>query len=862
MVKDRKRSSGSVASHNIAAMLKKKKVAESASSAPPSISSQTSSSTPELIENHSSSELGDIRSPSELGDNRSPSELGDNRSPSELGDKRSPSELGDNRSPSQLDDNRSPMEFRDIRSPSHPQSGEMKGKFQTPEVGETPNQPKQYTFPPRKFGNKTVVERRFKKEWFEKYTWLHYDELNDRAFCHTCVCAYNMGHMTSANDTLEQTFISTGYTNWKDALVKKRGFAAHEQSKCHQHAVLCTVTLPRTTADVGELLNETLAKEKSIAREVLLKILSNIRFLARQALPMRGDGVGEPNSNFNQLYQLRGEDNPFMKEWIARKGSTYTHHDMQNEMLKVMALKVLREISSDIRNAEFYSIMADETADVSNTEQLVLCIRWVDDDLQSREEFIGLHAIDTTDANTIVLVIKDVLLRMNLSISRCRGQCYDGCSTMKGDKNGVAKQIKDIERRALLTHCYTHSLNLAVGDAIKKSKIMKDALETTHEITKLIKKSPKRDTKLEKLKKEAEIENSDQGKIETITLLCPTRWTVRAKSLGSIVSNFNFLEELWEWSLDNCTDTDMKARIRGVDTYMKTFDFVYGVYLGELILTHSDNLSRALQDPTLSAVEGQDIAKKTVAVLEKIRSDESFDLFWTNVTSKSEALGANEPTLPRKRKQPKKLTDYVGYGPAKAAHPEDPKELYRKHYYEAVDLAINCIKDRFNQKDFRTYAILQELLLKAAKNEPFEEELKEVIEFYEGDFDASLLRSQLSIFAEDIPDIKDINFSDVLNYLRGLGPGMKRLISEVIRVAKLIVVCPATNATSERSFSALRRAKSYLQSTMKQLRLNNIMILHLHKDRTDDLNLTEVANEFVSVKEQRKAVFGNFVPAV
>ena len=49
---------------------------------------------------------------------------------------------------------------------------------------------------------------------------------------------------------------------------------------------------------------------------------------------------------------------------------------------------------------------------------------------------------------------------------------------------------------------------------------------------------------------------------------------------------------------------------------------------------------------------------------------------------------------------------------------------------------------------------------------------------------------------------------------------------------------------------------------MKQLRLNNIMILHVHKDRTDDLNLAEVANEFVSVKEQRKAVFGNFVPAV
>ena len=61
---------------------------------------------------------------------------------------------------------------------------------------------------------------------------------------------------------------------------------------------------------------------------------------------------------------------------------------------------------------------------------------------------------------------------------------------MAGEKSGVAEQIKEGESRALFTHCYTHSLNLAVGGAIKNSKSMKDALETTHEITKLIKKSP------------------------------------------------------------------------------------------------------------------------------------------------------------------------------------------------------------------------------------------------------------------------------------------------------------------------------------------------------------------------------------
>ena len=61
---------------------------------------------------------------------------------------------------------------------------------------------------------------------------------------------------------------------------------------------------------------------------------------------------------------------------------------------------------------------------------------------------------------------------------------------------------------------------------------------------------------------------------------------------------------------------------------MKTFDFVFGLCLGELILSHSDNLSKTLQTPNLSAVQGQDCARMTVKVLEMLRSQENFDLFW------------------------------------------------------------------------------------------------------------------------------------------------------------------------------------------------------------------------------------------
>ena len=127
--------------------------------------------------------------------------------------------------------------------------------------------------------------------------------------------------------------------------------------------VIRVVTIPATTRDVGELINEKYAEEKAVSRQSLLKFLSNICFLVRQALPMRGKR--ESNSNFNQLYHLRGEDNPFLMELAKLKGS----HNMQEEMVKVMALKIFREIAAEISSGEFYAIMADEPS------------RWVDDDL-------------------------------------------------------------------------------------------------------------------------------------------------------------------------------------------------------------------------------------------------------------------------------------------------------------------------------------------------------------------------------------------------------------------------------------------------------------------------------------------------
>ena len=130
--------------------------------------------------------------------------------------------------------------------------------------------------------------------------------------------------------------------------------------------------------------------------------------------------------------------------------------------------------------------MLDETTDKSIKEQAVFLLRWVDEALEVHKEFIGLYSTSCTTAEALVSIIKDTLLRMNLKLEQCRGQCYDGASAMSGMKNGAAEMICD---RSVYTHCYGHALNLGVCDCIKQSKVMKSALDAVAEISKLIKKS-------------------------------------------------------------------------------------------------------------------------------------------------------------------------------------------------------------------------------------------------------------------------------------------------------------------------------------------------------------------------------------
>ena len=82
---------------------------------------------------------------------------------------------------------------------------------------------------------------------------------------------------------------------------------------------------------------------------------------------------------------------------------------------------------------------------------------------------------------------------------------------------------------------------------------MKKMLYTFQEITKLVKYCPHRQALFEKLKEE--IPPGCPG----IRVLCPTRWTVKADSINSIINNYGVLQDLWEVAVTVVRDTEVIA---------------------------------------------------------------------------------------------------------------------------------------------------------------------------------------------------------------------------------------------------------------------------------------------------------------
>ena len=502
----------------------------------------------------------------------------------------------------------------------------------------------------------------------------------------------------------------------------------------------------------------------------------------------------------------------------------------------------------------FFALIADEYTDISNREQLSLCLRWVDDALVPHETFLGFYEVPNIQSTTIVKAILDVLVRLEIPLDNCRGQCYDGASNMMGKKSGVAQQIKDRQPKSVVTHCHAHSLSLGVKDVVKDVKILSDTMSTTKEIVTLVKYSPKRQNILGNIRQNLRSEDDDDFSPGNVLKFCPTRWTVTAKCYKRILDNYDALLQLWDTSLTSKLDSETRARIIGCQSQMMTFDFFFAVYLSQRIFAHTDNLAAALQSRNLSAAGGKHLAELTIKTLQSIRNEESFDnCFSTAVLLAKKHDDISEPKLPRKRRVPTRFET----GTADPTYHETPRDHYRQIYLQAVDHAIVSISDRFEQPAFQILAELENLLINSCNSKNIAKELEAIKEHYTDDIDYVSLEAQLATFAVMIKDVIKC-FQDVVTQIKELDDDVKPLIGEVIKVCSLILVNPATSASGERSFSTARRIKSYTRATMTQARFNHLTFLNIHKDLLQKLNIIPVANQFVALNSLRQQRFGRF----
>ena len=190
---------------------------------------------------------------------------------------------------------------------------------------------------------------------------------------------------------------------------------------------------------------------------------------------------------------------------------------------------------------------------------------------------------------------------------------------------------------------------------------------------------------------------------------------------------------------------------------------------------------------------------------------------------KKEHLDIGDPILPRQSKLPKKFDEPDTYH-----FPSMPKEFFRNIHFEVYDQTVSGIKGKFNQPDYSIYVNLQELILRAFNKGDFSKELQAVTDFCDSDFERFNLESQHQLLHQFGLKFKEQNhkrftIQDVIALKQKLPRAHKNMIPGVLTLMKLILVSPATNAVSERRFSALKRLNTACRSTMSDPRLNNLM---------------------------------------
>ncbi|CAF1107795.1 unnamed protein product [Brachionus calyciflorus] len=691
-----------------------------------------------------------------------------------------------------------------------------------------PNQPK-LDFPIDK------DKRKFLPIWYKNHPWLEYDAKNDKAFCFAC--------KNFPSSKSSKAFTSEGYSKWKNAV---SNFITHQNSAEHMIAMERWESRKLNKPKCIDLINSQYSKNIAENRQNLTKIIEIVKYLAKQGLAFRGHDECENSNNMGNFKELidwySSRDRSFKSFIENSKKANYCSKTTQNELIGILSDQVLKTLVDKVNGNTFYSLIIDETTDISKIEQLSICVRFVDKELNIQEKFIGFYQAQKTDGEFLFNLVKQALADLGLPFSNIVGQCYDGGSNMSGSYKGLSSRIKNLNNKALYVHCYAHKLNLALKGTCSQIIEVRNCIGIVNSIYNLIDGSAKRHNIFKNIQNEVNESNL------TIKKLSDTRWSSRDRAFKAVKENLPTIFE----TLKEIDDTDHSQNGSFANSLLKSiksFDFYFYLLALSEIFEIINFLSVYLQNTHLDLKTAKEMTFLAIEKLENSKNDDFFERLWDDSIKFCEKFGIDEPQLPRQRSVNKRCSEFLPV----VENYTDTKIQFKTKLNKIIEHLIAELNERFSD-DLKPLIYIYELFFKN-QNDLTLDSIRKNLAIYKDIINFESLLSEMKVwinFKNSNQNELKLSYSNISS-LKDIFVERKffSLLPNISKLLQIYLTVPISSASAERSFSCLKRLKTWLRNSMSQERLSNLAILCIEKEELDNLSLAKIENIFISNKERK-----------
>ncbi|XP_041834348.1 zinc finger MYM-type protein 1-like [Melanotaenia boesemani] len=486
---------------------------------------------------------------------------------------------------------------------------------------ESPAQPRLKAFPRTLQGARL---RSFNETWYQSYKWLEYSVIQDSSFCYAC------RHFSLPNAPQSVFTSMSGFRNWKKALFKDAGFKLHAKSKEHASAMYAWLEhtwVMETDSSMLHAINKDRQKKIEENQKYIKTIADVLLLTATQNIAQRGhreSAESHNRGNFLVILQKIAKHDPQIQKCMNASGNAkYTSKNIQNEILDCLAEMVRSDIIKEVRESQVFSLLADETKDLSKKEQLSFVLRYYYDGAV-HESFLDFQQADKLDAASLTTMIIASLEKYGLEYrSHLVGQGYDGASVMSGRHSGVSARIKAEAKYAFYVHCSAHCLNLVLVDTVKSVPEADNFFAVLQRLYVFISGSYLHQKGIEVQKEMYE------GQPRELHRLSDTQWTCRQSACRNLIDRLPAVIRL----LEDITNESSGDRAVDAQCLLSQIDvtFIGLLVIFNKILTHSKFLSDMIQSPGVDLAKAVELVDVLLETLQNYRDEDAFEKIWTEV---------------------------------------------------------------------------------------------------------------------------------------------------------------------------------------------------------------------------------------